>query len=205
MTARRAPVTRQRRNRDAGFTLTEMLVVTVLFGIVGTIVTTMSVTALRQQTRVQDRSDTLAQARTALERIDRDIRSANPLLAASPTTLVLREVEPSLTRTVTYSAANNQLVTSESDTTSAGATTTSSTVLLRNLANSTSVPLFSVTPVLGYTAPAGSGVSASTCAMSSGFDPGCIGVVTVDLLVRPSSTGAPINISDSGTELRNAP
>ncbi|HWA67391.1 MAG TPA: type II secretion system protein [Mycobacteriales bacterium] len=191
--------------RDRGFTLTETLVVIVLFAIIGTIVTTASVTGLHKQTQLQDRSDVLAQARTALERIDRDIRSANPLLAASSTQLVLREVEPALTRTVTYAVSSHQLVARETDVTSSGVTTTSTTVLLKNLVNSASNPLFTASPTLGYVAPAGSGVSATTCAMTGGFDPGCIGSVTVHVMVQPPTLSTAISISDNGTELRNAP
>ena len=46
-------------------------------------VTTASIAGLHQQTQVQNRTDAIAQLRTALERIDRDIRSAYPLLSAS--------------------------------------------------------------------------------------------------------------------------
>jgi type II secretory pathway pseudopilin PulG len=190
---------------EDGFTLAEALVMTVLFAIVGTIVTAASVSGLRHQTQLQDRSKVLAQARTALERIDRDIRSANPLLAVTSTQLVLHVVEPKVTRTVTYSVSNHKLSASESDTTSAGVTTTSSTVLLSNLVNPASNPIFSVSPIPGYAAPAGSGVTASTCAMSSGFDPGCVGTVTVHVMVQPSTLAAPVNVSDNGTDLRNAP
>jgi prepilin-type N-terminal cleavage/methylation domain-containing protein len=196
---------RARGGVDAGWTLTEMLVVIVLFGLIGAIVTTASISGLHQQTKLQDRSDVLAQARAALERIDRDVRSANPLLAASSTQLVVREVEPTVTRTVTYSVSNNTLTARESDTTSAGVTTTSTAVLLGNLANSAANPIFSVSPVLGYAAPSGSGVTSATCAMSGGYDPGCIGTVTVHLLVRPSASAVPISLSDNGTDLRNAP
>jgi prepilin-type N-terminal cleavage/methylation domain-containing protein len=190
---------------DGGFTLTEMLVVIVLFGIIGAIVTTASITGLRQQSQLQNRSDVLAQARTALERIDRDIRSANPLLAATSTQLVLSEVSPSLTRTVTYAVSSHKLVASETDTTTAGVTTTSRNVLLSNLLNSAANPLFTVSPVLGYVAPTGSGVTASTCAMSGGFDPGCIGTITVHVIAQPSTSSASVSLSDNGTDLRNSP
>ena len=193
---------------DRGVTLTELLVVMVLFAIVGGIVTTASVTGLHHQNEVQDRSDALAQARTALQRIDRDIRSAYPLLSVSPTQLVLREVQPTVTRTMTYTVSGNQLVVSEAATaTSGGATTTSSKVLLRNLVGTTTNQVFSVKPVTGYVAPTGSGVTAATCAMSgsASYDAGCVGSVTVHVMVQPPTVRAPVNVSDNGTVLRNAP
>ena len=196
-----------RRATDQGFTLTELLVVTVLFAIVGAIVTTVSVTGLHHQTEVENRGDAVAQARTALERVDRDIRSAYPLLAASGSQLVLREVLSSATRTVTYTASNGQLVMNQSDVpTSGGATRTTRNVLLRNLVATDSNPIFSFSPIPGYVAPAGSGVNASTCAMSGGtsVDPGCVGTITVHVQVQPPSLPAPVSISDNGTELRNA-
>lgn len=193
---------------DRGVTLPELLVVMVLFAIVGGIVVTLSVSGLHHQTELQDRSDTLAQARTALERIDRDIRSTYPLLAASPTQLVLQEVQPTVTRTMTYSVSGNELVVAETDTPLAGGATTSTTkVLLRNLVSTGTNPVFSVTPVTGYVAPTGSGVNASTCALagSTSYDPGCVGSITVHVMVQPASLQAPVNLSDNGTELRNAP
>lgn len=196
---------RHRRPSDGGFTLTEALVVMVLFAIVGAIVTTASVSGLRHQTQLQDRSGALAQARTALERIDRDIRSANPLLSASSSQIAMQVVEPTKTRTVTYSVSGTQLIVRESDKSTAGITTTSSKVLLPNLVSTSTNPVFSVSPVVGYVARSGSGVTATTCAMSGGYDPGCIGTITVHVMVQPSTSRAPVSVSDNGTELRNAP
>ncbi|HEX3708081.1 MAG TPA: type II secretion system protein [Mycobacteriales bacterium] len=199
---------RRAASDDRGVTLPELLVVIVLFAIVGGIVVTLSVSGLHHQTEVQDRSDTLAQARTALERIDRDIRSAYPLLSVSPTRLVLQEVQPTVTRTMTYAVSGSQLVVSETDTPIAGgAATSSNTVLLRNLVSTVTNPVFSVAPVTGYVAPAGSGVNAVTCAMtgSSSYDPGCVGKVTVHVMVQPATLKAAVSLSDNGTELRNAP
>jgi prepilin-type N-terminal cleavage/methylation domain-containing protein len=193
---------------DRGFTLTEMLVVTVLMGIVGAIVTTTSISGLHHETQLQDRSDSLAQARTALERIDRDIRSTYPLLAASPTQLVLQEAQPTVTRTMTYTVTGSQLVVSETDTpVSGGAATSFSSVLLRNVVGTATNPVFSVTPYAGYVAPTGSGVNAATCAMTgtASYDPGCVGTITVHVMVQPSSLKAPVNLTDNGTDLRNAP
>ena len=204
MTTRRALAVDCRRMTDDGITLAETLVVMVIFGIIGAIVTTASVTGLRQQTKVQDRSDVLAQVRTVLQRIDRDVRSANPLLAATSTQIVLRQVLPTSSRTITYAVSNGQLVATQVTTTTAGASSTSTKVLLRNVLNTTAIPLFSVLPTTGYVAPTGSGVTASTCVMTGGsFDPGCIGTITTRVVVRPSTLTQPLTVSDNGTQLRN--
>lgn len=186
---------------DRGFTMAETLVVAVLFAIVGTIVTLASTSGLHHQTQLQDRNAAITEVRTALQRIDRDIRSANPLLAASSSQIVLQEVEPTVTRTVTYAVSGSHLVASETDKTTAGVTTTTSKTLLSNLV-STTTPVFSVTPTLGYTAA--NGVNASTCAMSVGYDPGCVGTITVRLTVQPSTLKDAVSVSDNGTELRNS-
>jgi prepilin-type N-terminal cleavage/methylation domain-containing protein len=196
---------RAHAGNDEGFSLTELLVVLVLFAIIGGVITTASVTGLSHQTSLQDRSDALAQARTAVQRIDRDIRSAYPLLAASSTRLVLQEVQPTVTRTMTYAVSGTKLTVGETDTTATGTTTTPTKSLLTNLV--TTSPVFSVSPIPGYVAPSGSGVTAATCAMSGGtaYDPGCVGTITVHVVVRPPSLSTPVSLTDNGTELRNAP
>lgn len=77
-----------RRHRDAakdrGFTLTELLVVIVLLGLVGAAIASVVTMALHQQTQVQDRGQALTDARNALQRISRDIRRADPLLTQTP-------------------------------------------------------------------------------------------------------------------------
>lgn len=166
---------------DAGFTLTELLVVIVLTGIIGSIVATAVTTGLHQQTKVEDRNDALAQARTALQRIDRDVRSSNPLKCASATRLVLAEVGSSTTY-VTYSvipqsATHDELVVDSAAPTSCSAdvTPTSRTVLLRDLVNTTTSPVFTFSA----------------------------GIVTVNVQVQPPSLAQPVFLSDNGVDLRN--
>jgi prepilin-type N-terminal cleavage/methylation domain-containing protein len=192
------------RYDDQGLTLTEMLVALVLFGVVGIIVTTASITGLHRESQTEVRGSVLAQVRTALQRIDRDIRSTNPLLSATSTQLVLQETLPTTTRTVTYAVTGGALVVSEVDTTASGTTVVPAKVLLSNLVQTVTSPVFSVAPRTGYVAPTGSGVDASTCVMSGGgFDPGCVGSITVHVTTQPPAL-SPISVSDNGTELRNA-
>ncbi|HVT22447.1 MAG TPA: type II secretion system protein [Mycobacteriales bacterium] len=190
------------RRRDAGFTLTELLVSIGLFSIVSAMVTAASITGLRHQTKDQSRSDALARMRIAIQRIDRDIRAADPLLSASATQVVLRETDGGVTRVVTYAVSGSDLAVSETRTAADGTTTTGPTrVLVEDL---TTASAFSFAPLTGYTAPAGSSVDAATCVMSGGLiDPGCVGTITVHLVVKPPYV-APVTMSDNGTDLRNA-
>jgi prepilin-type N-terminal cleavage/methylation domain-containing protein len=199
-------MSRHRRSvgTDSGFTLTELLISIGIFSIVSAMVTTAAVTGLHKQTEVANRDDALAQMRTALQRIDRDIRSTYPLLSASSTQLVLREVEAARTRTVTFQVSGTTLTWGETNTYSNGTTTTiPDRVLLNNLV-STAGPVFSFAPTTGYVAPAGSGVNASTCALGSGIDAGCVGTITVRVTIQPPHLPAALTMSDNGTDLRNA-
>jgi prepilin-type N-terminal cleavage/methylation domain-containing protein len=190
---------------DAGITLTELLVSIVIFGMVSAMVTTAAVTGLHQQTKVANRDDALAQIRTALQRIDRDIRSTYPLLSASPTRLVLQEVEAHVTKTVTFEVTGSTLTWGETDEYADGSTSTIPTrVLLDDVVTSPTSPVFSFSPITGYTAPSGSGVNASTCAFGPGIDAGCVGTITVRISVQPPHLEAPVTMSDNGTQLRNA-
>jgi prepilin-type N-terminal cleavage/methylation domain-containing protein len=188
---------------EDGFTLTELLVSLGVFSIVSAMVTTAAVAGLHQQTKVQNRDDALAQMRTALQRIDRDIRSASPLLAASPSRLVLRESGDGVTRDVTYQVDGTNLTVDETKTAPDGATTTSITKVL--LANLTTSAVFSFAPITGYTAPSGSGINAATCVTTAGsVAVGCVGTITTRISVRPGRVAGALTLSDNGTQLRNA-
>lgn len=193
---------RQRAVADAGFTLTELLVSMVIFGIVSAMVTTASITGLHRQTEVANRDDALAQLRTVLQRIDRDIRSADPLLSVSSTQLIVKETQSTYTHVVTYSVAGSTLVQDQTSTSPAGVTTAArQRTLLSNLVLTD--PLFTVSPRTGYAAPAGSSVNTSTCVLSGAIDVGCVGSITVKVSVRLAHLPNPLTMTDSGVELRN--
>jgi prepilin-type N-terminal cleavage/methylation domain-containing protein len=206
----------QHRPADGGFTLTELLVAIVLFAIVGGAITMATTSGLHHQREVQARGAALAQARTALQRVDRDIRSAAPLAAASRTQLVMLETGSGTTTKVCYlvqatSATTAELVQTSvaSSSSCPSAATSASTILLTNLVNTSTTPVFSFAPTTTYAAPSDGSVTATTCAFTSAalagsYDPSCVGTVTVQISVQPSSLSQPVTVSDNGTELRNA-
>jgi Tfp pilus assembly protein FimT len=200
---------------DSGVTLSELMVVVTLTGIIGSIVTAAATTGLRQQTKVQDRTDALAQARTTLQRTGRDIRSASSIATARDDTLVLIESQSTVTRTMTYSlvadGSRYDLVVDESDvsaSTGAALTAPPRRILQRNLVNTSATPVFSYSPTSTYASLGTAGVNATTCAITGSspkqYAQQCIGTITLHLLVQPSSLSAAIDVSDNGTELRNA-
>lgn len=206
------------RRGDQGFTLVELLMVILLFGIVGSIVATVASSGLHHQRELEDRSDALSQARTAVQRIDRDIRSTSQIDYATSSKILMQEpvytgTTVTGTRWVCYytrtSGTSTQLIYDVNTTTDVCPSSPSSLSksLVENVTNNSANPLFAFSPVTGYAAPSGSNVNASSCAMSgtspTAYDPSCIGTVTVHVLTQPSSLNGPVSFNDNGTELRN--
>jgi prepilin-type N-terminal cleavage/methylation domain-containing protein len=73
-----------RLRSQAGFTLVEVLVVLVLMGVVGGIATTAVVATLTSSSKTEQRVRALNELETALQRMTRDLRVADPL-ELSPT------------------------------------------------------------------------------------------------------------------------
>jgi prepilin-type N-terminal cleavage/methylation domain-containing protein len=188
---------------DRGYSLAEMLVTVIVFAIVTGAITTVVISSLGHQRELSDRGEALAQMRTTLERIDRDVRSANPLCAASYTRLQLEEDAPAPGRIIEYSVSGNRLIATEyglagatgSCTPTAGATR-GPTVLQGNLVNTSRV--FSLPSADYYLCDADPNPT----------DPASvpIGQITslaIHLSVQPSSLDEPVSLSDCGTQLRN--
>ncbi|QBI21505.1 prepilin-type N-terminal cleavage/methylation domain-containing protein [Egibacter rhizosphaerae] len=74
--------TLSRQVNEDGFTLVELLVVVLLLGVLGAAITSGIVSAHSAQRAQIERSDALAELRTAAERVSRDVRAADPLLFA---------------------------------------------------------------------------------------------------------------------------
>ena len=110
-----------RRNAEAGFTLVELLVVIVLLGILGGIVTTAVVTSLRSATASTNRVLALNELENGLQRMVRDIRSASVIEPPGsgvddpdPASFVNMVVFRAGTfQDVTYELDGNQLIRSE--------------------------------------------------------------------------------------------
>jgi prepilin-type N-terminal cleavage/methylation domain-containing protein len=75
-----------RHEREDGFTLIELIVTTLLVGIVTLVLFATSDSMAKISATTQSRSQSLGDARTALERIERDLRAANPVDAISGAT-----------------------------------------------------------------------------------------------------------------------
>ncbi len=204
-------------DRASGFTLSEMLVVIVLFSIIGGIVGTVVRVGLTHQTQLQDRNSAFADARKVIQRVDRDIRAANPLDYFSPTMISMSEnggVTGSTAGTVTYVVSAVTLTTSKLTAYPCGLNAAdvpvcTGQVLISNLVQTTSNPVFRPAPITGYVSPTGAvTVDPSTCKVVNSspvqYDPNCVGTISVNLLVQPATINQPVNISDNGTELRNA-
>lgn len=74
---------------DAGFTLVELAVVTLVLGVVGAVTATGIIGGMRGTSHAQARVDTLAATQTAIERVSREMRAADPLRAVADDQLVL--------------------------------------------------------------------------------------------------------------------
>jgi prepilin-type N-terminal cleavage/methylation domain-containing protein len=77
------------RRGDDGVTLIELLIVMILISIIGGIVTTTLVGAMRGTRQQQNRTFAVAAIQTQLERMSRDIRVADPIRAASASALTV--------------------------------------------------------------------------------------------------------------------
>ena len=67
------------RRREDGVTLVELLVVMVVFGVVGGVVLSSTITALQNAAATNARIDALQELELAMQRVTRDLRAADPL------------------------------------------------------------------------------------------------------------------------------
>ncbi len=74
---------------DAGLTLIELLVVMVLLTVIGGIVSTTMIGAMRSTRQHQNRVFAVQDLQTQLERISRDLRVADPIRAASANSITV--------------------------------------------------------------------------------------------------------------------
>jgi prepilin-type N-terminal cleavage/methylation domain-containing protein len=81
-----AAMARRRDRSDAGFTLIEMLITMVIFGIVLAITMGAVIQAQKYSTQVQDTADATSELRQALAVVDRQVRSGNVLFSPASET-----------------------------------------------------------------------------------------------------------------------
>lgn len=146
---------------EEGFTLPELLITTLLMGIVSLILFTTTTSLTQTAARTEARSQTLSSARTALERIARDLRAANPvdeLAAGTPTSLYDSTVSFKVycasglnctdqLRATTYRVSGNRLEAVSGATTTVlqgpeGSSTLSDSLRRGAIVNSSSEPVF---------------------------------------------------------------
>ena len=136
--------------RDAGYSLVEMLVVVVILGVVSAVVSAAIISSLRVQQVTESNVTSMAGARTAIERMSRDIRTANPLRTAQANVISFDMYYGTRCERRTYSVVAGSLVLSRAQFAAGvrcgasgavpGAATTST--VIRNVTNTTAAPLF---------------------------------------------------------------
>ena len=147
-------LTRRLRNSesqgDAGFTLVELLVSIVILGVVSAIVSVAIISSLRTSRVAEANVLSATEARIVLERTSLDIRTADPLVAASANSITLDTFRKGQCERRTYRLSSGQLLLDVAGFGSGvacgvygstpGAVTT--TVVADGLTNTTAAPLF---------------------------------------------------------------
>lgn len=87
---------------DSGFTVVELLVAVILTGVIGSVMVTGVVRSLQVTQEATDRVDALTEMQRAAERMARDIRGADPVIAADATTLRFVLFDDVTRRRITY-------------------------------------------------------------------------------------------------------
>jgi type II secretory pathway pseudopilin PulG len=101
---------RSRGAADAGVSLIEVLVVVIMLGIVGGILTTTMISGMRTTRQEQNRSDSSSLVQTQLARLARDLRVADPIRAASATSMTVDVYRSGTCVRDTWTVASNNLV-----------------------------------------------------------------------------------------------
>lgn len=139
---------RRRPSQDYGFTLVEMLVVMMLLAIVGSIIMSITITSMKTAAKQEDQTRTLSASKVALERVTREIRSANSMTVSQPREVAFVTRADGVRREtrifVREVGAATELVQSEStsDLTTGAAIGTSEQIVLGGLAHGSSEAVF---------------------------------------------------------------
>jgi prepilin-type N-terminal cleavage/methylation domain-containing protein len=174
---------RDRRCQDEGFSLVELLVVIILMGIVGTVITNSVVSATRAARTQDDETRTLVTAKIAMERITREIRGANALVMCQPRTMSFTMTRNNIRTAITFrvdtaSATSSEINEAKTTTDLAtGVSTTTTTKVLGGLAIGASDAVFSYADADGAT------LTPESLSPES-YNPGAAKTVGVKVLMR---------------------
>lgn len=176
---------------DQGTSLIEVVVTMVLAGVVCAVVSSSIVTGLHDQTRMSAHEYETSTLRTAMQRVTREIRQSDAVLAVSATSLSVHQSLTSGHRTVTYhvtTSGGQSVLESVSQPLDAadqpvGAATT--TMVLPHVVTSAGTPMFATTP----------------CTPAAAY---CASQVDVNLFGSVPSTNEVVHLADTVTT-RNQP
>jgi type II secretory pathway pseudopilin PulG len=191
---------RAARRDDAGYSLIELLAVMFMVGIIGTVVGMAIILGLRSTRQQQNRSTVVSQVQTALDRMERDLRTADPLQTATATSISMTVNRLAGCLVKTYSLNTGTGTLTEAQSNCSGGTSTTRTLVTGLTNNATSNPLFTY---YGATCPA-TGVAAgsvSTLAPPIG-DLTEVRRVTVSVTAGLAEKRAPFK-AQTDVELRN--
>lgn len=99
------------RSAAGGFTLVELLVVLLIFSVVGAMVAASMVRGLRADAQARDRIEAFEDMQIAMERVSREVRAADPILAADTVSdaLTVRVRRDAACHDFTYEAGGGTL------------------------------------------------------------------------------------------------
>lgn len=188
----------------SGFTLAEMLVALLLFGMVGAMLATITVEALGAQRRQSGTATSLATLTVQLERIAAQIREASPLLVADPEALTVQIPEGaagSLTLSYTVGPGLDgrpALLLNQTQTSSGGVSTPlPQAVVVPDLVVPANGAVFT------YTGAAGAVLTPISGSDPTAYDPSAVVTVMVTLQEAVPGSSSVLSVSDT-VEVRNS-
>jgi prepilin-type N-terminal cleavage/methylation domain-containing protein len=202
----RSRLMRHQGAQDQGLTLIELLVTMIIMSVISGVVTVGIVTSLQDQRRERTRLDALSSGQRVVERVSKDVRAANPLVAADSSSVTMLVYHGTACQQRRYYVNTSaQLVeeiasypASASCATRSGALGTAvSRVLLPKVANASSDPVFSyrrIDPAQDALVPVATPVTTTLVPL--------VDSVTVSLKAGLKENQAPVSVGTS-VDLRN--
>jgi prepilin-type N-terminal cleavage/methylation domain-containing protein len=191
---------------EAGLTLIELLVTMIIMGVISAVVTAGIITSLTDQRRERTRLDAVSSSQVVLERVSKDLRAANPLVAGDSSSVTMLVYHGTACQQRRYYVnASSQLVEetasypSSATCSSRSGTlgTASSVVLLAKVANASTDPVFSYRRI----DPAQDALVSVAAPVSAGLV-SLVDSVTVSLKAGLKENQAPVSVGTS-VDLRN--